>query len=910
MASTILDIVIKAKDDASKVFAQTGKNLQQGAAPANKATKDFQKLAKIGLGAIVAGSVLAVKSAATFQESLTQLVTGAGESQKNLALVSQGMLQLAVQTGTTTQQLSSGMYMIESAGFHGAQGLLVLKAAAEGAKVGNANLGDVANALTSVLNAYHISASKAAQVTNEMVATVAAGKMHMQDLATSISAVLPVAAAAHVSFAQVGGAIATMTAQGMSAQQASQDLAHTIRSLQNPSAVAVNEMQQLGLNSNKVAMNLGKDGLTGTIQLLTRTITKHMGPSGEVIMSAFNQSTSAAKDAQIMINQMPASIQGMARAYMNGNTSMALWRMQMQMATPLNRNLMQQFGTLADKSKGFNSLLRSGLPAAQTYTAALAKMMGGATGLNTALMLGGSNMPNFVRNVNSVSSAYNKGGKNVQGWSLVQKDFNFKMLQAKEALSTTGIAIGMALLPALTSLLKMIVGIIQPIASFAAKNQTVTTAILGITAAVLGAVAATSYYASVMTKLRTVLGITGDESIIMAVKTKIAAAATSVWTGVQAAFNAVMDANPIGLVILAIAALVAAVILVIKYWRQINQALKPVYQFFDNNILPILREVASFIVGQFLAAWRDLKISFDSIAQSLRPLLPVWRAITNEAKRLFRMLQPLYPYLKLLAIAFGVMLLSPLLALATGFIAVAATIAGLLMLFARLAGWIARIIAVFVSLSAQVFGSMQQMFQAVYGFGAGVVQWFINLPGTILNALGNTAMFLFSAGQNIVNGLVKGLNQAASGVGSTIKNLATKTIKDFKNLLGIHSPSTVFAEAGRNIGAGLLLGIQQSKAGVSNAVRQLVPTNINANTQNAANSSAGTTAAHSASGSATAPASGGGNMSVNMTVNIGMYAGTQSEKQEVAKEIWQALMQVAKSHNMAGNIPNFGIKPL
>ena len=70
----------------------------------------------------------------------------------------------------------------------------MLKAAAEGAKVGNAQLGDVANVVTSALNAYHEPASRAVAVTDQLVATVASGKMHMQDLTTAMASVLPVAA--------------------------------------------------------------------------------------------------------------------------------------------------------------------------------------------------------------------------------------------------------------------------------------------------------------------------------------------------------------------------------------------------------------------------------------------------------------------------------------------------------------------------------------------------------------------------------------------------------------------------------------------------------------------------------------------------------------------------------------------
>lgn len=52
---------------------------------------------------------------------------------------------------------------------------------------------------------------------------------------------------------------------------------------------------------------------------------------------------------------------------------------------------------------------------------------------------------------------------------------------------------------------------------------------------------------------------------------KIAAAATKVWTGIQIAFDAVMDANPIALVIIGIAALIAVIVLIATKTRWFQQ---------------------------------------------------------------------------------------------------------------------------------------------------------------------------------------------------------------------------------------------------------------------------------------------------------------------------------------------------
>ena len=235
--------------------------------------------AMAGVGAaVVAGGIATLKMGADFQASMTALATGAGESQSNLGMVSKGILDMAGQVGVSAQDLASGMYMVESAGYHGAAGLTVLKTAAMGAKVGNADMATVADALTSALNAYHLPASQATAVTNDLIATVASGKMHMQDLAGALGTVLPAASTAGVSLKEVTAAIATMTMQGTPASDAATYLRQSILQLENPSAKAKKALADVGLSSNQLAEDLGKKGLAATLQEATDAISKKFTP--------------------------------------------------------------------------------------------------------------------------------------------------------------------------------------------------------------------------------------------------------------------------------------------------------------------------------------------------------------------------------------------------------------------------------------------------------------------------------------------------------------------------------------------------------------------------------------------------------------------------------------------------------
>ena len=424
--------------------------------------------AMLGLGvAAVAAGAKAVDMAANFQQQMVRLTTAAGESSGNLKMVSDGVLQIAASTGTSTKDLAAGMYMVESAGFHGTDALTVMKAAAQGAKIENADLGTVSNALTTAMKDMHAPASSAATVMSQMVSAVGQGKMTMDDLAGALHSVLPNASALGISFPQVAGALATMTAQGVSADQAADNLNHTIVKLAAPTASMTQQMASYGLNAADVAKQLGSKGLTGTMSELVDAITSHMGPAGTTLRSAFNQSQAAAADANRMLQQMPASIQGIAEKFASGQITLAQWRTALKGMPADQAALAQQFATTSNAANGFSAQLKAGGQDSQTFTAALKGMLGDQTGLQVALHLTGGAAGDFATNVKVIGKASGDSKGNVQDWATVQKNLTLQLAQAREQVEVLGIRIGTALMPAAQALLR---DFLMPAAKFLASN--------------------------------------------------------------------------------------------------------------------------------------------------------------------------------------------------------------------------------------------------------------------------------------------------------------------------------------------------------------------------------------------------------------------------------------------------------
>ncbi len=288
-------------------------------------------LALAGTAAVVGLGVASVKMAADFQGGLTSLVTGAGESAKNIEMVGQGILGMSVSTATSTKQLTDGMFMIESAGYRGAEGLAVLKNAAMGAKVGNADLGVVADATTTIMRDYSISAGNSSQAVNALIATVQNGKTHMQDLASSLSQILPTSSAARVGLTDVMGAMATMTGEGVPAAQAATYLRQTIMGLEAPGKAARKAMEDVGLSSSQVAMEMQRS-LPGALKMITDAVGKKF-PEGSVeYVQAIKNISGGTKTMQGMLDltgthmkDFQSNVQNVSAAVKQGGTSILGW---------------------------------------------------------------------------------------------------------------------------------------------------------------------------------------------------------------------------------------------------------------------------------------------------------------------------------------------------------------------------------------------------------------------------------------------------------------------------------------------------------------------------------------------------------------------------------------------------------
>lgn len=89
-----------------------------------------------------------------------------------------------------------------------------------------------------------------------------------------------------------------------------------------------------------------------------------------------------------------------------------------------------------------------------------------------------------------------------------------------------------------------------------------------------------------------------------------------------------------------------------------------------------------------------------------------------------------------------------------------------------------------------------------------VAQGFKDVGSAIATAFNGIGTIFLGVGKDIISGLYNGIKDSISTVGDWLKEHVFSPIVDnFKNLFGIHSPSTVFAEYGGYLMEGLMNGI-------------------------------------------------------------------------------------------------------
>jgi len=241
----------KAVDDMGAKFSTAGRSLFMG----------------LTVPILAAGGA-AMKLGMDFGESLDHIVGLAGVAREQVNAWKDDIYDIARATAKGPGELAEALYFITSAGIKGAAAIETLDAAAHAAAAGLGETQIVADAVTSVLNAYGTSTISAAEATAVLVGAVREGKGEANEFAPAIGRVIPIASQLGVSFDQVAAAIAAMTRTGLDANEAVTALRGIFTELVQGGGQGAEVLEKVGLSAAGLQDQLRKEGLLAVLRTL------------------------------------------------------------------------------------------------------------------------------------------------------------------------------------------------------------------------------------------------------------------------------------------------------------------------------------------------------------------------------------------------------------------------------------------------------------------------------------------------------------------------------------------------------------------------------------------------------------------------------------------------------------------
>lgn len=331
-----------------------------------------------------------------------------------------------------------------------------------------------------------------------------------------------------------------------------------------------------------------------------------------------------------------------------------------------------------------------------------ASSLAGQEAMSGFLSIVNASDSDFETLVNAVNNA---DGAASQMAATMQNNAKGGAIQLQSAIEGLSISVGSIFLPVLAQMAQGLAGIVGDMASWAQAHQGIVTAAIAVAAAIAGIVIAGLALNVVITavtafqtamELLAITSASGAKMTLMQVSAlKVHAAATRIAAAAQAAFNAVMSANPIALVVLAIVALVAALV-----------------YLYNNN-----ETVRSAIIS----AWNSIKSAAVAVWNSIAPTISAaWGAIKAAAQAGITFLQGIWATIQPYVSAFGSFLISAL----SGLIGVIGTV---------------------LSVAVTIVGGILQGIIAIFGAVFSVVVTVVSVAFTVISAVISAAITVISA---------------------------------------------------------------------------------------------------------------------------------------------------------------------
>lgn len=515
-----------------------------------------KKLMPVSGVAAATGTAL-TKMAWDFEDGMAKVSTIADTTEVPISDLEKQIKQLSDSTGVEAGEIAENVYNAISAGQKTGDAVNFVSKATDLARAGFAETGDALDVLSTIMNAYGLEASEVDMVSNDLIMTQNLGKTTVAELSSSMGKVIPTAKSTGVNLDELCGAYAVMTSNGVATAETTTYL-------------------------NSMLNELGKQGSTAANAFAAGT--EHIKEGGLTMAEAMEQGWSLSDVLSVLDEQAAASgtsINNMFSSAEAGKAANILWDNaekfngaveEIQGSTTATSDALGSLETSGHKTEvAINQIKNAGLEFGQTISAMLAPAL--------------QKLAEYIRNAKEKLDGMDDG--------------------QKQAIVTIGLIVA-AIGPALVVIGKVITAV-----------GTITTGV-GSLVGFVGGTVVPLITGTIMPALSGLWAlITGA---LMSALSGLWALITGTLMPALSGLWALMLANPISIVIAAIAAIVAAFVLLWNkcegfrnFWINLFSSVKSTVVDAKNNVLSTFDGIKNGISSRIEGAKNSVHNAIENI---------------------------------------------------------------------------------------------------------------------------------------------------------------------------------------------------------------------------------------------------------------------------------------------------------
>lgn len=315
---------------------------------ANEVTS-FDIFSGIGISAATAFAQAAKSSyefEQEFRKNMLEVATISTQVSDDMTGFMNRVMSITQEIPIKAPEAAKALYEIVSAGHDGADGMKILEVAAKSAIGGLTETATAADAITTILNAYNLSADKASSVSDQLFTTVRLGKTTFGELGSSIAQVAPIAAAYGIGIDEVLAAVASLTKQGTPTAEAMTKIRVAIQGTANELGDAAFQGRTF-----QEALQLINDKADGSASKMKEMLGTDEGLAAALALTGKN-ARSAASDLEELRDSLGATEAAFEKMKDEASNQLILLANNIQAyLRPLGENILKE---VSDVAKAFN----------------------------------------------------------------------------------------------------------------------------------------------------------------------------------------------------------------------------------------------------------------------------------------------------------------------------------------------------------------------------------------------------------------------------------------------------------------------------------------------------------------------------------------------------------------------------